>query len=179
MKKEIQVKKEKPRGVSSLSYDESVSIVFDFFQGDPISSIIKKYNLKNKKTVTTLLNTHGQNQIQTTAGKVLEMNKVRESDRITTIKNSAYDVIEKAMVDSKDLNGRELLDSLTKIKDILGKIDEIQRLNNNDATQNIKTENTTKHIDITEIMKQLPTQEDKLRFLQGRFQHNDDRDTNN
>jgi DNA replication protein DnaD len=160
-----------PRRSGDLTQQEQVKIVFDFFTGKDKKELAKEYNIE-QRSITSLIDKYRCHTTKETAFKIFEIQKARENEQISNIKERIYNLLAESL---EDMIGQEnkagVVQEFTKIKDILGKIDEISRLNNNEATQSIKTDTTTRTIDINKILSELPTQEDRLAFLQKRAEY--------
>jgi len=159
------------RQSSSLTKEEEIKIVFDFFSGVDKKEISKDNDLPIAE-INKLIKKHRCSSTRDVSYKKFELVKARETSKISEIKNRIYDLVERTITDVEskaDVSDR--LSDFSRLRDMLGKMDEIQRLNNNESTANIKTDTTTKIVDINEILKQLPSQEDKLRFLQQRAEN--------
>ena len=149
----------------SLSQNQEVRVVFDYFSGKSQKEICKENKLSEKK-FKNILCKWGNIAQKDVIFKKREIQMARENDRIVNIKDRIYDAIINGIEKASDRN--DLVEQFTRIKDILGKVDEIFRLNNDMSTSNVKNENINKNVEVHKVLEQLKTDEDKKRFLQKR-----------
>jgi hypothetical protein len=94
----------------------------------------------------------------------------KENKLISEIKANAFTyLLDQVLAATNSENSLAYLDKITKMVETIDKID---RLNRNQATENIQTtsQTTTTTVNISDLMKQLSTPEEKKNFLLKRME---------
>jgi len=144
--------------MKAISLDDRRKITERYLRGDNKKHIAADYGISKKKIETLLDNKFTNTEIEKT---MLELPVVRENNRILYIKDQILNYIQEAIEEGLESNNKLTL--IDKVSKALDQIDRIARLNSNKATGIEEKRNITANI--SEIMKELPTAEDKKAFL--------------
>lgn len=150
--------------VFDISYSDRKEIIIDYFNGKSPEEIGKERNLPTR-TIKTIINKSDELRMEIEK-RYFAVNVARENVRIADCKNRIIDYVNKTLekAESEDLSAGDRMRTIQNVANILDKIDRSYRLNNNMPTSNLET--THKIIDVSKILEQLKTPEDKIAFLQ-------------
>ena len=151
-----------------LTLDDRKNIITDFLSGLKYAPLAKKYNT-TPKTIKDIIHNDPITRTETER-ELLDAHIAFETTKIRQIKGLFFKYTElalkDAMPDDPDASPNfQRLHHMSKARDMLAKIDEMERLNDQRETSITRTTNVNQNFDMSEVMKGLKTSKDKKRFL--------------
>jgi len=158
----------------SLTFKDIKSLITDYISGKSKSALAKKYGIAYS-SVEKYINDH-----PTTRAEIekiqYDIQIARENAAIVQLKEKFLNFINIALDEAESAENKMYY--FSKIKDVLGEIDKIFRLNLNKATDINKNINENRNYDVAEILKTLKTPEEQQEYLLSKLQ-NYDKDNSN
>lgn len=159
--------------MTNLTFEQVKDIRRHYLAGMRISDIARKFSVA-PSTVTKYINDEGLGKLAVPKEyrAVYKESKV-PLDVLNDAKVRAIDFIQSAIDEAYEKPNKILF--IDKVTSALNTIDRIHRLDRGEVTD--RTETIDKKIDYAEIIKELKTPEDKLRFLKKQLikKKNDDK----
>lgn len=152
---EIQEHKEK-------SLDQKGKIIFDYLSGNKsINQIKADHNLTKRELNSIIKNSEStRTKIEKT---MLQTRAVRETMRIMDIRDKSLDYLNDVLDEAADINTETKLKFLNNIASWITATDKVARLNLGEATD--IHENKNVNYNVSEILNQLKTPEEKRAYL--------------
>lgn len=150
----------------SLALKEEHEIIDEYLQastGPQLKELLSKYKLTEAR-LNGILRSNSP-VLQEMFAQKCALDVYKENRFISEIKDKSFNyLLEQIQVALDHPNSLAYLDKITKM---LETVDKIDRLNRGESTENIKstTQSTTTTVNVSDLVKQLDTPEDKKAFL--------------
>lgn len=142
-----------------LTVTEQKQVIIDWLNGEDKKEIAKRHGVTTRM-VTSIVNTNHETRLELEK-QYFAVPTFRENRRIAEIKDKMLTFLEDSLEEGIEKENKHLF--IDKFKGMLDSIDRIQRLNNDQPTENTKQTNV--NYNIAEIAKTLKTPEQKKHFL--------------
>ena len=142
-----------------ITYDVRKSVIGDFLCGNDPQEIADKHMI-NPSQVNLILKDSPRAHIALARGN-FNASAIRENARIMELKMRFYDFVDDSIQNLTQKDNREV--TLPILKDLIESLDKTTRLKIDKPTEN--KQETTRHVDIAETLKNLKTDEDKVEYL--------------
>jgi len=155
----------------SLTLQDQNTIIDEYIDATndkDVKSLLNKYNLSTRKLNGILR--QSSPRLQEIFATKCSLDVYKENRFITEIKEKSFLYLLDQL--SKALESENSLAYLDKITKMLETVDKIDRLNRGESTENIKssTTSTTTTVNISELMKQLQTPEEKMNYMMKKME---------
>lgn len=142
-----------------ITYDVRKSVIGDFLCGKDPQEIADKH-LIDPQQVDLILKDSPRAHIALARGN-FNAAAIRENARIMELKMRFYDFVDDSIQNLTEKDNREV--TLPILQSLIESLDRTSRLNIDKPTEN--KQETTKHVDIAETLKNLKTDEEKVEYL--------------
>lgn len=149
--------------INSIALKDKKEIIQRFVEGDDLKVLAEDFGL-TKNAIAKILE---ENKELRTEIEVLYSNLsvARQNRGIEELKTETLDFIRKTLQEADLLTVKEKVQYLDKISLAINSFDKIQRLNRGEATERGENINKSITYNVSEIMKQFESDEDKKAYL--------------